>query len=242
MATKRAFTFIELLTIMSLVALLIVILVPSFAARRISNRRMPNNTRLRGIHQGAIQYAQGNSQKYPGLGADYDAPPFGLAQADVFHGTARMLILWQNNYFTADFMISPLESLAEASTTISTSNYSYSPLKLTNPGNNPTGDAKARNDEWAATSNSEAPVITDRSIVDDPTMNTTSVHVTTTTSASSAWRGGVVWNDNHVTFETSGICARTRYGDGDPVTDDDLFDASNNDGRMEFRGGPHDVP
>ena len=220
MVKKRAFTLIELLVVISIIALLIGILLPALGAARRNAQRMENNTRLRGIHQGAVQYSSGNKQKFPGLGGDEDSGLWSLGPAEMRGTNARMAIMWQNNYYTADFMISPLESLTEASTQVSTDNYSYSSIKVGGSGS--TGAQKDRRNEWAATSSSEGAVIFDRSKAIDAALPSTSIHVTTDTTTASDWRGGIAWNDNHVTFNTSSILERTRYGSA-AGTDDDLF-------------------
>ena len=220
MVRKRAFTLIELLVVISIIALLIGILLPALGAARRNAQRMENNTRLRGIHQGAVQYSQGNKTAFPGLGGDEDSGLWGLTPGEMRGTNARMAIMWQNNYYTTDFMISPLESLAEASTQVTTDNYSYSSIKVGGSGS--TGPQKDRRNEWAMTSSSEGAVIFDRSKAIDAALPSTSIHVTTDTTTNTDWRGGIAWNDNHVTFNTSSILERTRYG-SKAGTDDDLF-------------------
>ena len=213
MTKKKAFTLIELLVVISIIALLIGILLPALGAARRNAQRMENNTRLRGIHQGCVQYAQGNDQKFPGLGGDLANEP------NPRKTSGRFLILLEANYFTADFIVSPLEQLTEYSTTMTTDNFSYSLLQIA-------GTANSRQNEWGATANSEGAVIADRSKAIDANLATTSIHVTSETTDSADWRGGVAWNDNHITFETTGVLERTRYHTKSTVDDDIFVDAS----------------
>ena len=209
-------------TVVLALPFLVGILLPSLGAARQNAQRMENNTRLRGIHQGCVQYAQGNQQKFPGLAGDLEDP----AITNPRWTSTRFSILWHNNYFTADFIISPLEQLVEANTVVTTDNFSYSMLEIAQ-------GQSSRINEWGATANSEGAVISDRSNAIDPALSTTSIHVTTSSASSNNWRGGVAWNDNHVTFETSGVLERTRYHTM-PTTDDDLFVDTGGDGYMNW--------
>ncbi len=220
MTKKKAFTLIELLVVISIIALLIGILLPALGAARRNAQRMENNTRLRGIHQGCVQYAQGNDQKFPGLGGDLVNEP------NPRKTSGRFLIMLDANYFTPDFIISPLEQLTESSTTITTDNFSYTFLEIG-------GTANMRMNEWSATANSEGAVISDRSKLLDANLATTSIHVTSETTASADWRGGVAWNDNHITFETTGVLERTRYHTL-TTTNDDIFVDVSGEGLMKW--------
>ena len=198
--------------------LLLGILLPALGSARRNVQRMGNNTRLRGIHQSCVQYAQGNERKFPGLGDDLDQ--YGDAGRKT---SKRFEILKNNNYFTPDFIISPFAQLHEASTVVTTENFSYAMLQIL-------GTDTPRVNEWPATANSEGAVISDRSRAIDPLMSTTSIHVTGKTTDSTNWRGGVAWNDNHVAFETNGILERTRcrtMSMGTPPGDNIFVDGGN---------------
>ena len=133
--------------------------------------------------------------------------------------STRLEILWKNNYFTADFMISPLELLPEASTTVTPANYSYAMLQIPVDGQ--------RRAEWHATSNPDAPVLSDRNV-----------------GAGGEFRSilkdtngfFVAWNDNHVTYEKKPQLTKTRFGDV-TNTDDNLFVASGNDDAYMIHSG-----
>ena len=179
------------------------ILLPAIGGRHGGAQRMENSTRVRGIQQGMFQYAQGNSQKYPGLGKDEALPG---------HRTAsrRLEIMIQGNFFTAEYAISPNESGKTPNSALHTSpngphndptdHFSYALLEIW-------PDATGRVAEWASTANSEAAVVFDRETAGAAGSGARSIHSTTD------WRGSVAYNDNHVFFETSNILERTRYGD-----------------------------
>ena len=59
MASRRAFTLIDLVANVFVLAVSAAALLPTLASSRLQARRAENNTRLRGIHQGCVQFAQG---------------------------------------------------------------------------------------------------------------------------------------------------------------------------------------
>ena len=69
--------------------------------------------------------------------------------------------------------------------------------------------------------------VTDRSMAIDPFLKTTSIHTQTTVADSAGWEGNIAWNDNHVTYETTGLinAGKTKVGDAAGSVDevDDLF-------------------
>ena len=160
-------------------AMLIAILLPALSAARSAAQKMQSGTHLRFIHQGAIFHAQGNGGYYPGLDSAGQ-----LTDATV---EGRFLTLLQNNYVTGETLISPVETKTVwVGGALDTSMYSYSMLQIADPGE--------RQAEWSETANADAAVMTDRAVARPGGIG--SIH-----SDVAIWRGNVVWNDSHVTFE-----------------------------------------
>ncbi len=245
----RAFTLIELLVVISIIALLIGILLPALGAARRTARQMQNSTQVRGIHSALVLFAQGNNTYYPGMNATGTVVVASNTAQDDVDGAAgadtgnyvqtRFRELFDDNYFTAEYMISPSETKTEFATTtdsLDITNYSYALACIVNLG---TGNADGfqRKNEWRETSNSEAVVVSDRAIVNN-TNYIKSVHTNpSATATADEWRGSVGWNDNHVTFEADATVA-TKYGSANE-TNDNLFadegaDADDNDGAMAY--------
>ncbi len=221
---KRAFTLIELLVVISIIALLIGILLPALGAARRTARQMQNSTQVRGIHSGLVLFAQGNGTYYPGINTS----------GTVTDGTVhfRFQELLDDNYFTGEYIISPSETKTEWTTgSVSSANYSYSMLTLQDVGQ--------RRNEWRETSNSEAVVVSDRSIANGTGLK--SVHTNPSATNQTEWRGSVGWNDNHVTFEAD-YTVDVKNGSSS-ITNDNLFgtnndsnDAGSNDALMIYSG------
>ena len=190
-----------------------------------------------------VLFAQGNNNCYPGLnGHDLTSfsTPVGWCQGaqDGRDVSQRMALLLLQNFFTGEYAI----SYADAKTvwtqgTVSSANYSFAMLDLPQPPAAPQGSTQpvaltGRLREWSNTLNTGAPVLSDRSMVLDPTLKTSSVWLTSANP--SDWRGNVVWNDTHVTFESSRVLGTTRYGTKINHNDDLFTATSNADAMMSY--------
>ena len=226
---KTGFTLIELLVVISIIALLIAILLPALGAARRTARRMQNSTQLRGIHQGLVTFANSNKNNFAGLNSkggalgNSNANTGGSGDGNTVE--ARYWILLNGDYFTPEYAISPSETEAitdykeDVDLDVQADNYSYAFLELgeiTNPGDTP--DSPGRVAEWKQTLNSQAIVVSDRTLDDT---NYYSIH--TENDGNENWAGSVLWNDNHVAYENSSSAEfETKFANGALNDDGDI--------------------
>ena len=214
MTKRQGFTLIELLVVIAIIVLLIGLLLPALAKARERARHMQSAANVRGMHTALYSYADGNKDKYPGLGrpdtiqSGYTDVDWDLDQSpDVAGNTveARYFLMMGNNFFTGEGAISPFEVREKWSTQLVESrHYSYALLDIDDPSTLVAGRAT----EWRKTTNSLAPVISDRNVgPEDPTAQEVQ---SVATNRPGDWNGMIGWNDNHVDQSNTPV-VKTKY-------------------------------
>ncbi len=229
MRKTRAFTLIELLVVISIIALLIGILLPALGAARRTARQQQSNTQLRGLHEAMIIFSAGMGGWYPGRNRsglwetswtfrDGAVQSSSTAPADPGWSYRRMA---EDQLYTGELLISPAETLKRWSWgPLHIQNFSYS--MVNDPGQGGRAIDGRRN-----TSTSEAPVLSDR-MKNNGGTGIHSVHTVNADANAHDWRGGICWNDNHVSFNNDHAEAiSTRYGKV-RTTNDNLFTNGDN--------------
>ena len=189
----KAFTLIELMVVVAIIALLIGILLPALSQAKKSARRVQNSTQVRGIHSGMVLFSQDNNSYFPGL------HPNGELISEAYEPRDNFMRLLKSQFFTGEIMLAPTDRKTTwTSGEVTTRNFSYAMLSIADP---------AERIEWQDTTNSQAVVLSDRAIgtgVDDAR--------SIWDKDPGQWEGSVGWNDNHVTFEDSPGGLVTKYG------------------------------
>ena len=219
--TSKGFTLIELLVVMGIIALLLAILLPALNKARATTRRVKDQTQIQQVHKGFLVLSLDNNGAFPtpGLKARFGGIPGRGAEDQTRndHGALYSLCVMENA-FDPQILVSPSEISPNV---LSMANYNYqaknvaqdiwwdsnlkadlTALSHVSYGTHLLGGTrKAR--EWKDTKNSRYAVLGNRGVQDgsltDAIYNasrTLGIH-----GNDKSWEGGIVWNDNHVTYE-----------------------------------------
>lgn len=237
---QKRFLLVDGIAVVFVVAVVLQLLVACGEAVSTDEHRSTNATQIRDIHRGMITYSQMNGGYYPGLSSvTGNRTRFIPATDDSMYGAASpsnndisgvYAILLTSNLVTPTSIISPLDVGVKESApmlptlyTITHANYSYAMLQFGDDSGN-----AGRREEWRDTSNSKAPVVGDRGKPIDASMQRTGLHANDRSGAAANWQGNIGWNDNHVTFETTGLfeSGRVKLGQAENSAEDNLFDVS----------------
>ena len=230
----RGFTWIELLVLIAIIAMLILFMLPARNARKQRGRNMQSGTQLRGIHQGELFFAESNNGWFAGFDRDgtldighvFNGEPQstnwnGYDQSTPRAPAWRFRRLLENEYFLGEYCISPSErrQVWQPGASLDPDKFSFAMLKIEGEADSP------RKREHRDTQNARAVVISDRAISNGSGYR--SVH-TDPKSDVVYWIGSVCWNDNHFTTEPTAVLP-TKY-DQIVNKDDSLFTDSDPSG------------
>ncbi|MEM6505126.1 MAG: prepilin-type N-terminal cleavage/methylation domain-containing protein [Planctomycetota bacterium] len=251
MKRQHGFTLIELLVVISIIALLIAILLPALSSARQSARALQSNTQIRGIQQGFFTHAQSNKDLYPGMVANVRNPNLALVSAtriDTFNEggdqagafvQARFIICLEDDLFTPDYLISPLEVNPDVQPWVDNpatpydGNSKIHSYALPRIWRSATEMSPGRAFEWQGSANASAIAVSDRLYTNsgsgspaDP--NDPSTHYSIQSLKNPGrWTGAITFNDNHVdTYQTSEIDDKLSYAGVKTDGLDNIFSAA----------------
>lgn len=239
MPKQRAFTIIELMVAIAIIAVMVGLLFPAIGAVRRAAKKQENNTKVRNILQGMITYSSSHRDFFPG----FDGFEFTADGVDTTGNSgrgqtaeARYWILLDGNYTVGEGLISSSETKdIWQRDAVTTDHYSYALLKLNSTSAATLSGADAyRREEWRNEQNPLAPLVSDRLVREggNPTIGNADTYLSIHDgSVPGKWQGSIGFGDLSVEF-TDTPKVPTRFAgfnnadrSGTPNNeDDDIFD------------------
>ena len=248
---KRAFTLVELLVVISIIAILIGILMPALANARASARQLEDAKKSQSLHQGWLAYAAQNDEQFPrpshidalphpvhGEQMGFGAPDWELNTTPNMHSAALMA----NLYGPLD-----MQSPTEASPNVFPAEYNYDAYNPYPAGGEDDvlfdpamrGDLSAGGEgchfsyssmplfgqrmvrEWQAGGHSDFAILGNRG----PKYGQHQENHTTYLFHGSpdSWSGNIVFNDNHVDFLQHWLDPKITFRNHYGQIEDNLF-------------------
>lgn len=218
MEMRRIFSLSDVIAIVVCVVLVVAVVIPFVSPRgRRPHRPMQNGTQVRAIHQSLVLYSNANNGYYPGYTSD-GSDDFAAISASVTDFGANALtdddlgkvyaILLTGEYFYPDYIISPSDSIVPVTydpkssavkPTIDNTMYSYA---LLDKNDSPS----ERRIQWKNANGWQAPIVADPSSDIRPLPFVTyHSEVPAPGNSDFDYEGSIAWNDNHMTFENTGL-------------------------------------
>ncbi len=242
MHKKQAFTIIELLVAIAIIAVMVGLLFPAIGAIKRAARQQENNTQVRNIIQSMIAHSESHRGFFPGFdGFSFINNTVATTGNSGYGQTAeaRYWILLDGNYLVGDSITSASETKVPwTQDAVTTDNYSFAMLRIANQGGStsPNTTDAYRREEWRNEQNPLAPLVSDRLVRDGsqvPTIGNTASYLSIHDGSDVGdWKGSIGFGDLSVEFgDTPKIPTRfAGYNNVDkPATtnqneDDDIFD------------------
>jgi type II secretory pathway pseudopilin PulG len=209
---SRAFTKIEFLVVLSIIALLVGILTPVLKHMRDQRIGPRNSANLRGIHQAMLIFAENNNKHLPGLDASGNilpahSPAYSSIPRNTLTGasfSARYYTLLNGSFVQGQLLINPLDTFSWWSTgdpMPTPDQFSYPLLRLSDSRQGlDTVTHSGRAIEWRSTYNSQAILLIDRNTGSASTANQARSVWSDFNGQRNHWLGHVLWGDNHAEF------------------------------------------
>ncbi len=220
MRRETGYALVEMFVAIVAVGLAITLATAGLDEQKRDKLKRRSVTQVRGIIQSLVTYGGVNTEWYPGVTAEgevIDVSPTGVFQ-----------ILLENNSFSGEYAISPMEDLApwQPNQKVTADNLSYAILDV-----DISAGKTDRFREWRQTINTRAIAVSDRNTgAEDGYASVWTPHVD-----GEGWSGGIGRNDGSASHEASPILNNTKYGRGDANEHDHLFESQGgSDALMTF--------
>jgi len=229
------FTLIEMLVVISIIALLIGILLPALGMAKKQATRYRNNSRVRTVFQAMATYSTGNGDRFPGVNSRGTMIANGeetLESGDGWTTEGRYAIMFKEKVLPPESALSPLDPVNirfswngsnPAPNYVWGQHYSFalSSIAFGKPLN--TSVRNFRRDSWRNDGARRSVAVCDRNIGKGSESAPLSTNCAKSIHDDELWKGSTAFNDGHVEFLEQHFRVETRYSSG-PLQFDSKLD------------------